>query len=1139
MFIARLQLKDFKSFGGSHDLRLEQGMTAIVGPNGSGKSNLLDALRWVLGDTHATKLRIANQGGLIFHGSSSRQPATEAEVSVQLREEMRLCAIKRRVSDAGSVVTVDGSRVTLSDLDEVKRRWQLAGDRFAFIGQGDVADVIQQRPTARRILLESLFGIDEYRKKRADAAERLKEAGEEYNRLRIFLADLSARRSEIAPEAERASAAREILDLLDQDRKLLYWTRRAACERTLVSASGERDALERALRRRERWRGLWERDLAFLEGNIAELSQTSQTQVRELDAAKANLSNFTRTAYGHGTALASARRRLLQITEERAGLAGKLKSLRAENERLNKEARKGSRELEELRKKLAEAEENYRAQEESAKLAREARERANRERGEIDGEMSTLKGRMKSLGLALREANAGPADGPDQAEDSLRAIRREMDDLERRNSELLDAQEEEASRYRGVYASLQRAAADLQRARKDLFRANARLSELQDQVQAEMYPPQVQHILSAAKLGRLDARPCAVIDAFTCPAELAAAVEAFLGGRQFWVLLDTMDEVGVCIESLKKKAMGRATFLPVERSRPRQRDASSRLPGEGIVGWAMELIRTDGHWRSCIEHIMGDLLIVEDYRTGQTLVRGGFRGPVATLDGEVFQPGGAISGGRAQKPGRAIEMKSAISKVEADAEASRRLVDSLTSEFSRLEEEEALASSKKESISSEIRALSSKRSELDSRRDEILKRRARLKSELESIAASLKEGARVYAALARRRRELRLAAPESAGDVDIGLMKEAERLKSGVAIEEERRRSSFVILERVMSETRQAERAVADLDAEMSACEQDVLTNSANLRMLAARYAEVAARRRSLAGEMAGFAERYELISARRDRRRERLETAKSACQAASSDLTACDVRIADCARERGELIQTWEEQYPYVCKEDACDVSPDDLRRSIRERERSLKSLGEVDMGVLSEDRNLRDRMAFLEDNLDDVSRSMKELDRIISDADGQARMVFTEALDEIDKKFNALFQRLFTGGDARLEMIEGESLWDSGVDVIARPPGKYPAGIGQLSGGEQSLSAIALLFASLEVAQSPIAVLDEVDAALDEVNLRRFADLARETSKERQILVMTHRRVTMERADVLYGVTLAEPGLSKVIGVRVEDWV
>jgi chromosome segregation protein len=217
---------------------------------------------------------------------------------------------------------------------------------------------------------------------------------------------------------------------------------------------------------------------------------------------------------------------------------------------------------------------------------------------------------------------------------------------------------------------------------------------------------------------------------------------------------------------------------------------------------------------------------------------------------------------------------------------------------------------------------------------------------------------------------------------------------------------------------------------------------------------------------------------------------------------------------------------------------NPDEIRRSIRECERSLKAMGDVDMGALSEERSLKYRLAFLGEQLDDVGGSKRELERLISDADREARSIFTNALGEIDKKFNDLFQRLFVGGDARLEMVEGESLWDSGVDVIARPPGKHPASINQLSGGEQSLSAIALLFASLEVASCPIAVLDEVDAALDEVNLRRFSELARDASKERQILVMTHRRLTMERADALCGVTLNEPGLSQVIGVRVEDW-
>jgi len=345
----------------------------------------------------------------------------------------------------------------------------------------------------------------------------------------------------------------------------------------------------------------------------------------------------------------------------------------------------------------------------------------------------------------------------------------------------------------------------------------------------------------------------------------------------------------------------------------------------------------------------------------------------------------------------------------------------------------------------------------------------------------------------------------------------------------------------MIAELRAAERSLSDLDEESSGCEQEVLANRANLTRLSRRYSEVASRRRKVLEEMSEFGDRYEKAAKRRERRAARLEQAKQAVQIAASDAGACEVRAAELARELAELIQTWEEQYPYPgadALDGADSFDPEALRRGIREKDRTLRAFGEVDMGVLSEDRSLRDRLAYLGDQLDDVGRSMTGLERLIREADDQAKEIFTHALEEIDKKFNDLFQRLFVGGDARLEMIEGDTLWESGVDVVARPPGKHPTGIAQLSGGEQSLSALALLFASLEVAQSPIAVLDEVDAALDEVNLRRFADLAKEVSQERQIFVMTHRRVTMERADVLYGVTLAEPGLSQVIGVRVEDW-
>ena len=259
MYIDRLQLKGFKSFGGTHELILSPGFTAIVGPNGSGKSNLLDALRWSLGDSTASRLRVNRQSGLLFLGSQSREAAKEAEVSLRLREGDKICTIKRRVTapDGTTSLFVDNERKTLTELDEVKRSWKLEGDRFAFIGQGEVQEVLKQSPSERRMRLETLFGIDIYRKKRMDAQNRLETVRGDYDQLRNLMGELSARRAEIAPEVERAAQMRAILDAMDGDRRGLYWLRRAGCEETIARIAAE---LEAALTQREGsvfWARFW------------------------------------------------------------------------------------------------------------------------------------------------------------------------------------------------------------------------------------------------------------------------------------------------------------------------------------------------------------------------------------------------------------------------------------------------------------------------------------------------------------------------------------------------------------------------------------------------------------------------------------------------------------------------------------------------------------------------------------------------------------------------------------------------------------------------------------------------------------------------------------------------------------------
>ena len=1138
MYIGRLQLKGFKSFGGVHDLILSSGFTAIVGPNGSGKSNLLDALRWSLGDSNAGRLRITRQSDLLFQGSVSMAAAKEAEVTLQLREDTRICSVKRRVTapDGATVAFVDNMRKTLTELDETKRDWKLEGDRFAFIGQGEVAEVIQQRPSARRMRLETLFGIDVYRKRRMEASDRLVTVKEEYDQLRNIMGELNLRREEIAPEVKRAAQLREIIDSIEEERKLLYWLRRCRAEQIIIKLQKDIEAAYFDRTSLAFFLNIWKKGLGWAENELAASAQTRQQQTWELEQCRNRFESLTKSGLTSASTLRSANGRYKQAVEDRKKAKVRLDELIREQSLSGEENKKSREALTLAQNALENVEKKWQEYNRRMELEKEEREAWNKEKGNLEAELQQIKAKLSFLGKDLLEIK----DKKNQTSDPRKDLDEQIKEFEKDRDALLSDQEKLLTLHGELYAKVQNLAAELQRARREAGQARSKLNEVADSMQVEIYPRPVQFLLSSAKLNRLDAAPRAVIDVFSCDPSLSSALEAYLGGRQFQLLVEDLEEAGRCIDKLKANAAGRATFLPLERCRPRFPDRSFRLPAKGIIGWAIELVEVEDHWLPSIQQIMGDLLIVESYSVGQSLVRSGFKGPIATMDGDVFQPGGTVSGGKSQKTGKAIELKAQIAKLEHESERAAKNAERCTMEFKKAEADEISVSEQKESYTRRIRDLDGRIATIADQKESFSKEQKRMEGEKGRILAAIKDEGQKWHGILKSLAELeeKWDRPSEIED-DHALIEERERLRAESAVAAEKLRSQFALMERVSNEIRTEERKVWDLDEEVSALDQSCVRERSNLARVGKGCLEIHNRRIELIAEMENYVQGYTLLEKKREYLRQRSSLAEIRSKTGMEKINQIESKKNETERELDELINTWEEQYQYP-GEDVLpdDIDTDDLRRKIREGDRKIKAFGDVNMGVLSEDRSLKDRLAFLGEHLDDVRASASELEKLIADADKQAHKVFSDALEEVDKRFCFLFQRLFGGGEAHLEMTEGETIWDTGVDVVARPPGKHPQNINQLSGGEQSLAAISLLFASMEVAGCPLAVLDEVDAALDEVNLRRFSELTKEYAKNRQILAMTHRRVTMERADVLYGVTLSEPGLSQVVGVRLEDW-
>ena len=1138
MYIDRLQLKGFKSFGGSHNLILSPGFTAIVGPNGSGKSNLLDALRWSLGDSNAGRLRITRQSDLLFQGSASQPATKEAEVLLQLREDERSCQIKRRVTspDGATVLFVDNLRKTLIELDEIKREWKLEGDKFAFIGQGEVSEVINQKPSERRMRLESLFGIDVYRKRRTEAADRLSTVKEEYEKLRNLMTELKNNREEIAPEVKRAAQLREILDSIEEDRKLLYWMRRSRSEDSIAEITALINKISEDDERLLAFRDMWQHGFENIERKISESAKLRQQQLSDLEQYRNRFDGLIKSGFASASSLRSSNARLIQLKEDGSNAKKRLQTLIKEQSESSEENKTANETLKKAQDSLNAVEEKWKEYNKRLEEEKEEREAWNQEKGNLEAELQQVGAKLSFLGKSVLEARENKA----QTSDPRKDIDKDIKKYERQRDGLLEEQETLAKRHGELYARVQSLAAESSRAKREASQARSKFNEASETMQSDIYPRPVQYLLSSAKLNRLDAAPTAVIDAFTCDSSLSMALEAYLGGRQFQLLVEDLEEAGRCIDKLKTNAAGRATFLPLERCKPRYPDKAFRLPADGIVGWAIDLVEVQPHWLPAMQQIMGDVLIVDSYAVAQGIVRSGFKSPVVTTEGDVFQPGGTVSGGRNQKAGKTLELKSQILKLEQDAAKAAEMSEKLSAEFKKAEAEELAVSEQKETYTRKIRELDGQIATLADQKDSYVKEQRRLENEKDRLLESIKaEGAnwqKILTSLSEL--EERWNRPSTLED-DHSIIEERERLRAEVAVAVEKIRSKFAIMERISADIRAEERRISDMDEELSVLDQNCVRDRANLAHVGKSCLEISQQRKRLSAEMDSIVEGYSTLENRREYLRKRVAAAEARWRSADDKLSRTKDKRDETERELTELINTWEIQYPYPGKEALPeDVDLEELRRTIRDGDRKIKMFGEVNMGVLSEDQRLKDRLAFLGENLDDVRSSAAELEKLITNTDRQAHKVFTDALQEVDGRFCSLFQRLFGGGEAHLEMTDGETIWDTGVDVVARPPGKHPQSLTQLSGGEKSLAAISLLFASMEVAECPLAVLDEVDAALDEFNLRRFSELAKEYAKNRQILAMTHRRLTMERADVLYGVTLSEPGLSQVIGVKMEDW-
>ena len=1165
MFLKSLSILGFKSFADRVRLDFGEGITAIVGPNGSGKSNIADAIQWVLGEQNVRTLRAENSTEVIFAGSARRKPLGMAEVSLtvdnsdgQLPIDFAEVTVTRRLYRSGeSEYLINKTPCRLKDIVELFMDTGLGRATYAILTQSEVDVVLSARPEDRRALFEEAAGIQKYRHRKREALRKLENTEANLTRVVDILAELEAQREPLRQQAEVAIRYHELVSRLREIEVAALWAQVLESERAREQAQHEQQRLHR--------------QLLEVNAQLAECETLSQKLGQQIADAEAELDTLRALQQASLTAYERAESRRALIEQRLQNSKDNLKRVQEdliENDNRFAEIQRQAQQWQERRLELEQRLQNIEQQREVARerlrLAEHALQQAQQHY--VERTQQVVRALAHLDGLRLRRT---------EAEQTIQALQNRFEEVVQNLREVEErVKAAQAHRDKTVAAAelalretqrceneLQQAQVEVQRKQQELetrARENARLSArlqalLESEAAQEGLFSGVRAVLDAVARGQLTGTYLLVADALQPLEPYVTAVEVALGASAQDIITATEEEARLAIEWLKQHARGRATFLPLNLLR-----LSEPLPSlqqcidEGLaIGFASELVECAPELRVVAEYLLGRVVVAPDFDSAVQIVRR-YNGwsKVVTLDGELLLPGGAITGGR--MPGRAtgiVSRKAERSRLErelrAGGEAEQRLRKRLQEaeqsaeaarhrwHEARKEQEQAQqrvihAESALQAVVQEQTVLLHQMQALEQEQTEQAKRLYELDTEILEVQERISPDTQQVSPHdeVSRYREQRDEAAAHLQEVEVMLGRQAEQQRAL-----EHHRESLAQMQRELLQQRQAQQArMAELEANIAQEEKALEQTLEELRRIAQQRAQI---------EQDFFA----LREVRQNLLQQNLENSERLKElSAQQSVLAQQAHELELALARTEMQRTqavarlWEEYEVDVSRETPPDLSQftPETASEINRLRREIRQMGNVNTGAAEEYQRLTERYEFLQKQRIDLEAAREDILQAIQEIDASTRDLFLQTFGAVQQGFQEVFTRLFGGGKAELQLTQPHNLLETGVEILVQPPGKRRQNLVLLSGGERALVAIALMFAFLQVKPSPFCLLDEVDAALDGNNVEKFADMLREYARHSQVIIITHNPVTMECADVWYGVTMQEQGVSRVISYR-----
>lgn len=1181
MLLKSLEIQGFKTFPDKTSLKFEDSMVAVVGPNGSGKSNVSDAIRWVLGEQSTRALRCSKMEDVIFKGTTSRKALGFAEVTMNIdNTDRRLnfdgdqVSITRRYYRSGeSEYLINKASVRLKDINELFMDTGLGRDGYSMIGQGKIDSIVAAKSEERREIFEEAAGISRYRYRKEESERRLDRAEENLIRLRDILAELEGRIEPLRVQSEKAQRFIEYdaekkgleigiwVETLNRSGKILreHEEKIAIAESQRIEVEESIQKIERDIEKNFQDTNGFTVKMECLRNEASSLDEEAtrtegEISVLENDISHAN-QNIKRIMGEIEESSDSGKNLELEIAQKTAEAEAKSRDIDQHNSeyiRLADElenTRKGSDSVSSL------------IDEETAAVAKLSAE-VSEERVRYSSAASSvaeIRNRGNSLDSLIEENNADYS--------GLKEEESELQELLSKTAENIENAANAIEGYSMRLDSRRKKAADikteLDKSLLDAGEQSRRAKILEDlERNLEGFTQSVKVVMKEAGRGTLGGIHGPVTKLIKTPREYAVAIETALGAAMQNIVVSSEQDAKAAINMLKRRDSGRATFLPLTTIKGYLLDKRNVSAMEGFVGIAAELVECGEQYRGVRDSLLGRTAVAENLDSAVAIAKkAGYKFRIVTLDGQVVNAGGSLTGGSMARNSGLLSRASEIERIrEKAAELSKKAEElsarykKVTGEFGEAEAQLNLAKNElqnfneekikitaelsrvsrdlsqkessnrnlmaeKESSQGRINELNESMLAIYGRINEYEKKIAQSKEKLESLSGSRQSRMDYCDEISAKLQEIKL--------FGFAAQKDKESLEAYIEALKERKENSAGVLERLSGQIVEHRKQIESITENINALKSkaaELRAESAEKRNETARISQ---KREELEKEAADL---------RRKERELNLQRENTASEAAR-----LSERRENLQNEYDTIISKLWEEYELTRREaEEQAIAIEDMQKSQRrltELKNKIKALGAVNVAAVVEYQEVSERYTFLKDQIGDVEKSRLELIKLIGELTAKMQEQFSVRFAEINRNFVEIFKELFGGGTAELSFTDENDILNSGIEIKVHPPGKIVSHIEALSGGEKALVAISIYFAIMKVSPPPFCMLDEVEAALDDVNVRRFADYLHRMNRSTQFIVITHRRGTMEAADMLYGVTMQDDGISKLLALKTHE--